>query len=113
MVEKQRDAIREHGRCKAAWRAIEFFAGIGGFACAWPEGDIAAAIDIDPVALKAPGVLAGALPQLQEAVDAIRTMVASDPALITNLTARGLTPDDVVGLSTSSHGVTLFVSSNA
>ena len=70
-------------------------------------------IDIDPVALKAPGVLAGALPQLQEAVDAIRTMVASDPALITNLTARGLTPDDVVGLSTSSHGVTLFVSSNA
>lgn len=29
------------------WRAIEFFAGIGGFACAWPECDIVVAIDID------------------------------------------------------------------
>lgn len=29
------------------WRAIEFFAGIGGFACAWPECDIALAIDIN------------------------------------------------------------------
>jgi DNA (cytosine-5)-methyltransferase 1 len=29
------------------WRAIEFFAGIGGFATAWPKGNIVAAFDIN------------------------------------------------------------------
>jgi hypothetical protein len=70
-------------------------------------------LDVDPAALKTPGVLAGALPELREAVEAIQTMVASDPALVTNLKARGLSPDDVVGLSTTPHGIMLFVSSTA
>lgn len=29
------------------WRVLEFFAGIGGLACAWPEADIAVAVDIN------------------------------------------------------------------
>jgi site-specific DNA-cytosine methylase len=29
------------------WRVVEFFAGIGGLACAWPEAEIRAAIDIN------------------------------------------------------------------
>jgi len=70
-------------------------------------------LDVDPVALKAPGVLAGALPQLEEAVEAIQTLVANDPALVTNLKARGLSPDDVVGLSSTAKGITLFVSREA
>ena len=35
---------------KAEYRAIEFFAGVGGFATAWPEVDVAAAIDIHQAA---------------------------------------------------------------
>lgn len=34
----------------SAYRAIEFFAGVGGFATAWPEVDVAAAIDIHQIA---------------------------------------------------------------
>jgi hypothetical protein len=78
------------------------------------QGDVSVVpLDVDPVALKAPGVLAAALPQLQEAVEAIQTLVANDPALVTNLKARGLSPDDVVGLANTPEGITLFVSSVA
>ena len=57
-----------------------------------------------------PGALAGVIPQLDEAVDAVRSIVAQDAALIGNLKARGLGPDDVVGLSRAPSGeVTLFV----
>lgn len=70
-------------------------------------------IEVDPAALKAPGVLATALPELQEALAAIQTVVAADPALVTNLRARGLDADDVVGVSTTPQGVTLFVSDAA
>jgi hypothetical protein len=55
--------------------------------------------------------MASALPQLEEAIAAIRTVVAQDPALFTNLKARGFAPDDVVGLTHGPSGeVTLFVS---
>lgn len=47
MAENQRDAIEQLGAGQRPWRAIEFFAGIGGFACAAPPCEIAAAIDID------------------------------------------------------------------
>ena len=78
------------------------------------QGDVSVVpLDVDPVALKAPGVLAAALPQLQEAVEAIQTLVANDPALVTNLKARGLRPDDVVGLANTPQGITLFVSTEA
>jgi hypothetical protein len=78
------------------------------------QGDVSVVpLDVDPVALKAPGVLAAALPQLQEAVEAIQTLVANDPTLVTNLRARGLSPDDVVGLANTPQGVTLFVSNSA
>ncbi len=78
------------------------------------QGDVSVVpLDVDPVALKAPGVLAAALPQLQEAVEAIQTLVANDPALVTNLKARGLSPDDVVGLANTPQGITLFVSTAA
>jgi hypothetical protein len=78
------------------------------------NGDVSVVpLDVDPVALKAPGVLAAALPQLQEAVEAIQTLVANDPALVTNLKARGLRPDDVVGLANTPQGITLFVSTEA
>jgi hypothetical protein len=78
------------------------------------DGDVSVVpLDVDPAALKAPGVLAAALPQLQEAVEAIQTLVANDPALVTNLRARGLSPDDVVGLANTPQGITLFVSTVA
>ena len=69
---------------------------------------------IEPAAAKVPGALAAALPPLDEAIEAIRTVVAQDPALSTNLKARGFGPDDVVGLSHGPSGeVTLFVSTQA
>ena len=56
-------------------------------------------------------VLSAAFPQLDEAIEAIRIVVAEDPALSTNLKARGFGPDDVVGLTHGPSGeVTLFVS---
>ena len=70
-------------------------------------------LKVDPEAAKAPGVLAVALPQLQEALDAIQAIVEENPALVTNLKARGFSPDDVVGLSNTPEGITLFVSSVA
>jgi hypothetical protein len=78
------------------------------------DGDVGVVpIEVDPAALKAPGVLAAALPEFKEAIDAIQTLVANDPALVTNLKARGLSPDDVVGLASTSQGLTLFVSTAA
>lgn len=69
---------------------------------------------IEAAALKAPGALSAALPQLDEAIEAIRTVVAQDPVLSTNLKARGYGPNDVVGVSHGPSGaVTLFVSSQA
>ena len=69
---------------------------------------------IEPAATKSPGALSVALPQLDEAIEAIRAVVARDPVLSTNLKARGLGPGDVVGLSHGPAGeVTLFVSSHA
>lgn len=50
MVESQHAANSTHALCSPPWRAIEFFAGIGGFAWAWPTCDIAVAIDIDQTA---------------------------------------------------------------
>ena len=70
-------------------------------------------LKVEPDAAKAPGVLAVALPQLQEALDAVQAIVKENPALLTNLKARGLSPDDVVGLSNTPEGITLFVSSVA
>lgn len=70
-------------------------------------------LKVEPEAAKAPGVLAVALPQLQEALDAVQAIVKENPALLTNLKARGLSPDDVVGLSNTPEGITLFVSSVA
>jgi hypothetical protein len=68
-------------------------------------------LSIEPAAAKVPGAMASALPQLEEAIAAIRTVVAQDPALFTNLKARGFAPDDVVGLTHGPSGeVTLFVS---
>jgi hypothetical protein len=68
-------------------------------------------VDLDPAALKAPGVLAQAVPALEEALHAIRVVVADDPLLVTNLEVRGLSPDNVLGLTHSPEGITLFVSS--
>jgi hypothetical protein len=68
-------------------------------------------LSVEPAAAKVPGAMASALPQLAEAIAAIRTVVAQDPALSTNLKARGFSPDDVVGLTHGPSGeVTLFVS---
>lgn len=67
-------------------------------------------VDVNPLAAKTPGLLANAVPALEEALAAIRTVVADDPVLLTNLKARGLDADNVVGLSQSPEGVTLFVS---
>lgn len=66
---------------------------------------------VEATATKAPGILSAAFPQLDEALEAIRVVVAEDPALSTNLKARGFDPDDVVGLTHGPSGeVTLFVS---
>jgi hypothetical protein len=71
-------------------------------------------VEIDDAATRAPGVLAVAMPQIEEAVEAIRAIVAQDPVLLGTLHARGLGPDDVVGLSGGRDGaVTLFVSTAA
>ncbi|HZY68130.1 MAG TPA: hypothetical protein VFE52_06055 [Devosia sp.] len=60
------------------------------------------------------GSIAGALPHLQDAVAAVRTAVAEDPLLRTNLEAQGFRPEQVIGLSRSATGgVTVFVTSNA
>ena len=68
-------------------------------------------LEVDPAATKAPGVLSAALPQIDEALDALRTVVSEDPVLLTSLKVRGLGPDDVVGITHSPDGnVTLFVS---
>jgi hypothetical protein len=67
-------------------------------------------LDVDPAALRAPGILAEALPALDEALAAIRMVVAEDPVLVTNLKARGLDAHNVVGLTHSPDGITLFVS---
>lgn len=67
-------------------------------------------VAIDPAALKSPGILAGTVPVLEEALAAIRVVVASNPLLATNLAARGLNADNVVGLTHSADGITLFVS---
>jgi hypothetical protein len=69
---------------------------------------------VKPAAAKVPGTLSAALPQLDGAIKAIRAVVAQDPALSTNLKARGFGPDDVVGLNRGPSGeVTLFVSNQA
>ena len=69
---------------------------------------------VEPAAAKVPGTLSSALPQLEEAIEAIRAVVAQDPVLSTNLKARGFGPDDVVGLNRGPSGeVTLFVSNHA
>lgn len=69
---------------------------------------------IEPAATKSPGALSVALPQLDEAIEAIRVVAAKDPMLSTNLKARGYGPNDVVGLRHGPTGeVTLFVSSQA
>jgi hypothetical protein len=71
-------------------------------------------LPVEPPAASVPGALSAALPQLDEAIEAIRTVVAQDPVLSTNLKARGFGPDDVVGLSHGPSGeVTLFVSNQA
>jgi hypothetical protein len=71
-------------------------------------------LTIEAAATKAPGALSTALPQLDEAIAAIRTLVAQDPALSTNLRARGFDPEDVLGLTHGPSGeVTLFVSNQA
>jgi hypothetical protein len=75
-----------------------------------PVGVNVVPLDVDPAALKTPGILAEALPALEEALAAIRIVVADDPVLVTNLKARGLDPSNVVGLTHSPEGVTLFVS---
>ena len=66
-------------------------------------------VEVDPVTLKAPGVLASALPPLEDALAAIRVVVEDDPVLLGTLRARGLSAEDVVGLSHSRDGITLFV----
>lgn len=69
---------------------------------------------VEPADAKVPGMLLAALPQLEEAIEAIRAVVVQDPVLSTNLKARGFSPDDVVGLSHGPTGeVTLFVSNQA
>jgi hypothetical protein len=75
----------------------------------------AARVDVVPlnleVGLDGPSSFA---PQLSAAVEAIRSVVADDPLLVTNLKARGFSPEDVVGLNHSPLGtVTLFVTSQA
>ena len=71
-------------------------------------------LPVEAAATKAPGILSAAFPQLDEAIEAIRIVVAEDPALSTNLKARGFGPDDVVGLTHGPSGeVTLFVSNQA
>lgn len=75
----------------------------------------AARVQIVPLSLK-PELRASTsvAPQLGAAVDAIRSVVADDPLLVTNLKARGFDPEDVVGLSHSPFGiVTVFVTSQA
>jgi len=67
-------------------------------------------VDLEPAAMASPGVLAGVLPALEDALDAIRVIVANDPTLATNLKARGLDAADVVGINHSAGGITLFVS---
>jgi hypothetical protein len=65
---------------------------------------------VEAISTKAPGSLSAAFPQLDEALEAIRLVVAEDPALSTNLKARGFDPDDVIGLTHGPSGeVTLFV----
>lgn len=71
-------------------------------------------IEIEPAASRVPGALSVALPQLEEAVEAIRAVVAQDPALVASLKARGLSPGDVLGLSSAPSGrITLFVTGEA
>ena len=68
-------------------------------------------LPIEAAAAKTPGILSAVFPQLDEAIEAIRVVVAQNPALSTNLKARGFGPDDVVGLTHGPSGeVTLFVS---
>lgn len=43
-------SVEESGSHSDRWRGLEWFAGIGGFAYAWPECPIVAAIDIDATA---------------------------------------------------------------
>jgi hypothetical protein len=69
---------------------------------------------VERAAAKVPGTLSVALTQFDEAIGAIRAVVAQDPVLLTNLKARGFGPDDVVGLNHGPSGeVTLFVSNQA
>jgi len=69
---------------------------------------------VDPATAKVPGTLAAVLPQLHEAIEAIRAVVAQDPVLSTTLKARGFGSDEVVGLNYGPPGeVTLFVSNRA
>lgn len=73
-----------------------------------PKVDIVP-LTIEPSALKAPGILAASAPVLEEAMEAVRSIVAGNPLLRTNLEARGLDPADVVGISHLAGGLTLFV----
>lgn len=66
-------------------------------------------VDVNLLAARTTGAVANAVPALEEALAAIRTVVADDPVLLTDLKARGLDVDNVVGLSRSPEGVTLFV----
>jgi hypothetical protein len=67
-------------------------------------------LTIPPTASGFPETLAAPSTQWGAAVEAVRTVVARDPDLVTTLRERGYQPDDVVGLSHAPSGsVTLFV----
>ncbi len=57
------------------------------------------AVPLEPTAVKVPGILAAAWPQYEEAIKAVRSAITNDPSLAAALGAKGVAPDNVVGIN--------------
>ena len=82
-------------------------------AVATPKVDVVP-VPLDPKLIKQPGALAAIAPSFEDALDAVRKVVADDPVVARHLEAEGYKLDDVVGFGKLKDGtVAVFVDNAA
>jgi hypothetical protein len=68
------------------------------------------AVPVDPTAAKVPDILAGAWPQYEQALGAVRSAITRDPGLKAALDAKGVAPDKVIGITQANGRLAVLVS---
>jgi hypothetical protein len=61
-------------------------------------------VPLDPVAMKVPGVFAGVWPKYEEAIAAVRSAIVEDSHLKAALDAKGVAPDEIIGITYAPDG---------